>query len=121
VLHQLPFRAGRPTFASGHFFLPAPLLQRFADSAVRFRIRYFTLRLAKSDVFTPRLWEAKWLVDEVRLKYDFLHKSDLSQYLELVREQEEVASVQTGGIQLQGRAAKLPGSEADWDSGYSDG
>ena len=30
-----------------------------------FRIRYYTLRLAKSDVFTPKLWEAKWIVDEV--------------------------------------------------------
>ena len=31
------------------------------------RIRYYTLRLAKSDVFTPKLWEAKWLVDEVTM------------------------------------------------------
>ena len=31
------------------------------------RIRYYTLRLAKSDVFTPKLWEAKWIVDEVKL------------------------------------------------------
>ena len=29
------------------------------------RIRYYTLRLAKSDVFTPKLWEAKWFVDQV--------------------------------------------------------
>ena len=35
---------------------------------VYFRIRYYTLRLAKSDVFTPKLWEAKWIVDEVTCK-----------------------------------------------------
>ena len=38
---------------------PRPYLNMF------FRIRYYTLRLAKSDVFTPKLWEAKWIVDEV--------------------------------------------------------
>ena len=34
-----------------------------------FRIRYYTLRLAKSDVFTPKLWEAKWIVDEVSCNF----------------------------------------------------
>lgn len=77
-----------------------------ADRITPIRIRYYTLRLAKSDVFTPKLWEAKWLVDE---------------YLERMRGEEDVSSVQTSGNCLSGLSTKLPGRTEDWDSGYSDG
>ena len=34
------------------------------DNITHIRISFYSLRLAKSDVFTPRLWEYKWIVDE---------------------------------------------------------
>ena len=34
------------------------------DHITHIRISFYSLRLAKSDVFTPRLWEYKWIVDE---------------------------------------------------------
>ena len=45
-------------------------------SVYHFRIRYYTLRLAKSDVFTPKLWEYKWIVD---------------QFMEFLREEDELS------------------------------
>jgi len=89
-------RTSRPQLSPGQVLVPP-------DRITPIRIRYYTLRLAKSDVFTPKLWEAKWIVDE---------------YMELLRNEEELTSVQTGANCLSG---KLPGREADWDSGYSDG
>lgn len=35
------------------------------DRVTHTRIHFYTLRLAKSDVFTPRLWEWQWAVDQV--------------------------------------------------------
>ena len=34
------------------------------DNITTIRISFYSLRLAKSDVFTPRLWEYKWVVDQ---------------------------------------------------------
>jgi len=89
-------RTSRPQLSPGQVLVPP-------DRITPIRIRYYTLRLVKSDVFTPKLWEAKWIVDE---------------YMEFLRNEEELTSVQTGANCLSG---KLPGREADWDSGYSDG
>ena len=55
---------------SFYFIIPQlcqchPHPQNLWEGQQFFRIRYYTLRLAKSDVFTPKLWEAKWIVDEV--------------------------------------------------------
>merc|ERR550519_2332692 len=90
-------RAGcssRPILSPGQALVPQ-------DRITPIRIRYYTLRLAKSDVFTPKLWEAKWLVD---------------QYMAFIRSEEELTSVQTGANCLSG---KLSGREADWVFGYS--
>lgn len=77
------------------------------DRITPIRIRYYTLRLAKSDVFTPKLWEYKWIVD---------------QFMEFLREEDELSSVQTSGNNLTQLEKKFGGSkEADWDSGFSDG
>jgi len=76
------------------------------DRITPIRIRYFTLRLAKSDVFTPKLWEAKWVVD---------------QYMEFLKSEEELSSVQTGGNCLTGLEKKFCSRDSDWDSGFSDG
>jgi len=77
------------------------------DRITPIRIRYYTLRLAKSDVFTPKLWEYKWIVD---------------QFMEFLREEDELSSVQTSGNNLTQLEKKFGGSkESDWDSGFSDG
>jgi len=77
------------------------------DRITPIRIRYYTLRLAKSDVFTPKLWEYKWIVD---------------QFMEFLREEDELFSVQTSGNNLTQLEKKFGSSkEADWDSGFSDG
>jgi hypothetical protein len=77
------------------------------DRITPIRIRYYTLRLAKSDVFTPKLWEYKWIVD---------------QFMEFLREEDELSSVQTSGNNLTQLEKKFGSSkEADWDSGFSDG
>jgi len=77
------------------------------DRITHIRIRYYTLRLAKSDVFTPKLWEYKWIVD---------------QYMEFLKEEDELFSVQTSGNNLTKLEKKFGGSrESDWDSGFSDG
>jgi len=77
-----------------------------ADRITPIRIRYYTLRLAKSDVFTPKLWEAKWVVD---------------QYMEFLKAEEELATVQTSGNCLTQLDKKFQSRDTDWDSGYSDG
>ena len=57
------------SYSSSCYIIPQkwPLLVLFMKRVTISRIRYYTLRLAKSDVFTPKLWEAKWIVDEVKL------------------------------------------------------
>ena len=51
--------------------------QKYPDKAwtnfLHIRIRYFTLRLAKSDVFTPRFWEHQYVVDQYM---NFLKEED---------------------------------------------
>lgn len=77
------------------------------DRITSIRIRYYTLRLAKSDVFTPKLWEYKWIVD---------------QYMEYLNEQEELSSIQTSGNNLTQLEKKFGSvKDSEWDSGYSDG
>jgi len=77
------------------------------DRITPIRIRYYTLRLAKSDVFTPKLWEYKWIVDE---------------FMQFLREEDELSSVQTSGNNLTQLEKKFGATkEADWDSGFSDG
>lgn len=46
----------RRTLRPGQTLLPY-------DNITSIRISFYSLRLAKSDVFTPRLWEYKWIVD----------------------------------------------------------
>jgi len=77
------------------------------DRITPIRIRYYTLRLAKSDVFTPKLWEYKWIVDE---------------FMQFLREEDELSSVQTSGNNLTQLEKKFGATkETDWDSGFSDG
>merc|ERR1719228_2055000 len=77
------------------------------DRITPIRIRYYTLRLAKSDVFTPKLWENKWIVD---------------QCMEFLREEYDLSSVQTSGNNLSFLEKKFGTNiECEWDSGYSDG
>eukprot|EP00092_Neocalanus_flemingeri_P104078 GFUD01133260.1.p1 GENE.GFUD01133260.1~~GFUD01133260.1.p1 ORF type:complete len:103 (+),score=33.20 GFUD01133260.1:111-419(+) len=84
----------------GHTLVPQ-------DRITPIRIRYYTLRLAKSDVFTPKLWEYKWIVD---------------QFMEFRREEDELSSIQTSVNNLTQLEKKFGSSkEADWDSGFSDG
>jgi len=77
------------------------------DRITSIRIRYFTLRLAKSDVFTPRFWEHQYVVD---------------QYMNFLKEEDEIYRAQTGSNNLSQLEKKYNGNkEADWDSGFSDG
>ena len=84
------------------------------------------MRLAKSDVFTPKLWEYKWIVDQFM---EFLREEDeLSRYsrnyriLKSYLNRLNFFSVQTSGNNLTQLEKKFGGSkEADWDSGFSDG
>merc|ERR1712020_644538 len=78
-----------------------------ADHITPIRISFYSLRLAKSDVFTPRLWEYKWVVD---------------QHINSLREEEEFSSIQTGSNNLTQLEKKFECKKfEDWDSGYSDG
>eukprot|EP00092_Neocalanus_flemingeri_P012702 GFUD01013688.1.p2 GENE.GFUD01013688.1~~GFUD01013688.1.p2 ORF type:complete len:103 (-),score=34.82 GFUD01013688.1:901-1209(-) len=77
------------------------------DRITPIRIRFYTLRLAKSDVFTPKLWEYKWIVD---------------QFMEFIKEEDELSSVQISVNNLTQLEKKFGSNkEADWDSGFSDG
>ena len=77
------------------------------DNITHIRISFYSLRLAKSDVFTPRLWEYKWVVD---------------QHINSLREEEEFASIQTGSNNLTQLEKKYQSNKYyDWDSGFSDG
>ena len=78
-----------------------------ADHITPIRISFYSLRLAKSDVFTPRLWEYKWVVD---------------QHINSLREEEEFSSIQTGSNNLTQLEKKYQSNkDYDWDSGFSDG
>ena len=71
------------------------------------RISFYSLRLAKSDVFTPRLWEYKWIVDE---------------YIQTIKEENSFSeSLQTSGNNLTLLDKKFQNKDSDWDSGFSDG
>ena len=82
------------------------------DNITAIRISFYSLRLAKSDVFTPRLWEYQWVVDE---------------FIQSLREEDEhnltSSSLQTSGnnLTLLDKKFQSNGKEADWDSGFSDG
>ena len=77
------------------------------DNITTIRISFYSLRLAKSDVFTPRLWEYKWVVD---------------QHINSLREEEEFSSIQTGSNNLTQLEKKYQSNkDYDWDSGFSDG
>ena len=77
------------------------------DNITHIRISFYTLRLAKSDVFTPRLWEYKWVVD---------------QHMNSLREEEEFTSIQTSSNNLTQLEKKFQSNkDYDWDSGFSDG
>ena len=78
------------------------------DNITSIRISFYSLRLAKSDVFTPRLWEYKWIVDD---------------YIAGLLEDEEYSlnSLQTSNnlslVDKKFQSVK----DSDWDSGFSDG
>ena len=77
------------------------------DNITHIRISFYSLRLAKSDVFTPRLWEYKWVVD---------------QHISSLKEEEEFSSIQTSSNNLSQLEKKFQSNkDYDWDSGFSDG
>ena len=77
------------------------------DNITHIRISFYSLRLAKSDVFTPRLWEYHWVVD---------------QHINSLRQEEEFSSIQTSSNNLTGLEKKFQSNkDYDGDSGYSDG
>lgn len=77
------------------------------DNITHIRISFYSLRLAKSDVFTPRLWEYKWVVD---------------QHINSLREEEEFTCIQTSSNNLTHLEKKFQSNkDCDWDSGFSDG
>lgn len=77
------------------------------DRITSIRIRYFTLRLAKSDVFTPRFWEHQYIVD---------------QYMAFLKEEQDSFRAQTGTNNLTQLEKKFAGKQdTEWDSGFSDG
>lgn len=82
------------------------------DHITSIRISFYSLRLAKSDVFTPKLWEYKWIVDE--------HIRSLT---EDTGEFSLASSLQTSGnnLTLLDRKFQSSGKDSDWDSGFSDG
>jgi len=86
------------------------------DHITHIRISFYSLRLAKSDVFTPRLWEYKWIVDEhIRSLTEDSGEFSLNSSL--------ASSLKTSGnnLTLLDRRFQSSGKEADWDSGFSDG
>ena len=95
----------RTTYRPGQALVPY-------DNITHIRISFYSLRLAKSDVFTPRLWECQWVVDE---------------FIRSLREEDELnltsSSLQTSGnnLTLLDKKFQASGKEADWDSGFSDG
>lgn len=77
------------------------------DNITHIRISFYSLRLAKSDVFTPRLWEYKWIVD---------------QHISSLKEEEDFSSIQTSSNNLTQLEKKFQSNkDYDWDSGFSDG
>ena len=78
------------------------------DNITHIRISFYSLRLAKSDVFTPRLWEYHWVVD---------------QHINSLREEDEFSSsIQTSSNNLTQLEKKFQcNKDYDCDSGYSDG
>ena len=92
----------RRLYGPGRALLPA-------DHITPIRISFYSLRLAKSDVFTPRLWEYKWVVDA--------HLASLREEADL----SPASSLQTSGNTLTLLDRKFQQKEADWDSGFSDG
>ena len=78
------------------------------DHITSIRISFYSLRLAKSDVFTPKLWEYKWIVDE---------------HIRSLTEDSLASSLQTSGnnLTLLDRKFQSSGKDSDWDSGFSDG
>ena len=84
-----------------------------ADHITPIRISFYSLRLAKSDVFTPRLWEYKWVVDA--------HLASLREEADLSPASSLASSLQTSGNTLTLLDRKFQQKEADWDSGFSDG
>ena len=86
------------------------------DHITSIRISFYSLRLAKSDVFTPRLWEYKWIVDEhIRSLTEDTGEFSLNSSL--------ASSLQTSGnnLTLLDRKFQSSGKDSDWDSGFSDG
>ena len=91
----------RRLYGPGRGLLPA-------DHITPIRISFYSLRLAKSDVFTPRLWEYHWVVD---------------QHINSLREEDEFSSsIQTSSNNLTQLEKKFQcNKDYDCDSGYSDG
>jgi len=75
------------------------------DCITHIRISFYSLRLAKSDVFTPRFWEYQWIVDE------FIQSQD----------KQESIHIPTSGNNLTLLEKNFKQKEADFDSGFSDG
>jgi len=73
------------------------------DSITHIRISFYSLRLAKSDVFTPRFWEYQWIVDQ------------------FIQSQEKQESIPTSGNNLTLLEKNFKQKESDFDSGFSDG
>ena len=91
----------RRTLQPGQTLLPY-------DNITSIRISFYSLRLAKSDVFTPRLWEYKWIVDE---------------YIASLKEEEDYSlnTLQTSNnLSLVDKKFQVV-KDSDWDSGFSDG
>ena len=77
------------------------------DNITHIRISFYSLRLAKSEVFTPRLWEYHWVVD---------------QHINSLREEEDFSTIQTSSNNLSQLERKFQSNrDYDGDSGYSDG
>ena len=84
------------------------------DHITSIRISFYSLRLAKSDVFTPKLWEYKWIVDEhIRSLTEDSGEFSLNSSL--------ASSLQTSGNNLTLLDRKFQSKDSDWDSGFSDG
>ena len=77
------------------------------DNITHIRISFYSLRLAKSEVFTPRLWEYHWVVD---------------QHINSLRKEEDFSTIQTSSNNLSQLERKFQyNRDYDGDSGYSDG
>ena len=95
--------------------LPGQVLVPY-DHITSIRISFYSLRLAKSDVFTPKLWEYKWIVDEhIRSLTEDSGEFSLNSSL--------ASSLQTSGnnLTLLDRKFQSSSKDSDWDSGFSDG